>query len=63
MVCVGVWLRGRLLARYDADEAIARLPATQVNPAMVALAKRNLLRDRLVDEPHLDILTFEVCPT
>jgi hypothetical protein len=60
MTVVDVILRGRLLARYAGDNAIASLPICERDAAMVALAKQNLLSERLVDEPHLDDLNFEV---
>jgi hypothetical protein len=60
MIAVDVILRGRLLARYFGDDAIADLPHHKRGPAMIALAKQNLLSERLVDEPHLDDLNFEV---
>lgn len=60
MILVEVILRGRLLARYTEDDGIAGLSSPERDAAMIALAKQNLLRDGLVDEPHLDDLIFEV---
>lgn len=60
MIAVDVILRGRLLARYTGDDAIADLLPHERGRAMIALAKKRLIRERLVDEPHLDGLNFEV---
>lgn len=60
MIVVDVTLRGRLLARYTGCDAVAALFGRDRDAAMVALAKHNLLKDRLVDVPHLDDLNFEV---
>lgn len=60
MIVVEAFLRGRLLARYAGDDALASLPHAEREQAMVALAQTNLLKDRLVDAPHLGDLRFEV---
>ncbi len=55
-----VLLRGRLLARYAGDQQTAALPEPDAEREMITRAIETLLRDRLIDAPHLGELEFKV---